>query len=483
MPEKQQKHQTLVILHTNDLHSHFEQMPKIATCFKELRRRHEGDEILTLDIGDHLDRMRLETEGTGGAANIEIMNATGYEAMVPGNNEGLTYAPDALRSLFETKAEFPVIGSNILDADTGKVPAWMVPYHIVRKGDITVGLIGLTAAFTDYYELLGWDVQEPVKAAAYWVEKLRPQVDIVVVLSHLGLRYDERMAAEIEGIDVILGAHTHHLLETPLHIRSTLVCAASKYGQYAGEVEIAYNVRERRIERLAGRVHDVSGREDDAEIAEILARNAELGRRALDIPVADLAEPLELDWYGESPLGNLLASGLRRWMNAEIGLVNAGQLLRGLARGPVTLGRLLAVCPGPINPCRVKLTGGRLLQALEESLLPEFQSKPIRGFGFRGEVLGILCLDGLTVRYDPEGKPMRKIREVLVNGEALDPERSYTVGMIDMFTFGVGYLSLHEATDVEYLLPELLRDILGEELQHPERFHEAFESRWQPEGI
>ncbi|MVP00850.1 bifunctional metallophosphatase/5'-nucleotidase [Paenibacillus lutrae] len=475
-----QSTQTLRILHTNDLHSHFEQMPKIASCFKELKRRYAGEAILTLDIGDHMDRMRLETEGTNGSANIEVMNATGYEAMVPGNNEGLTYDHESLRELFEKHALFPVIGSNIEDTLTGKTPGWMLPYHLIRKGELTVGLIGLTVAFTDYYQLLGWDVRDPMESAAWWVDKLRPQCDVLIVLSHLGIRYDERLAEEIDGIDVILGAHTHHLLEEPLLIRNTLVCAAGKYGNYAGEVKVEVDLTQRRILRMSGRVHPMSEWEDDPVIHEILSRNMELGRRALDIHVAELAGPLELDWYRESALGNLLASALRRWMSAEIGLVNAGQLLRGLAAGPVTLGHLLAICPGPINPCRVKLAGDKLRQALEESLLPEFQEKPIRGYGFRGEVLGMLCIDGMTVRYDPEGEPMNRITEAFIGDEPLEDRRIYSVGMIDMFTFGVGYMSLSEGSDVEYLLPELLRDILREELRLGEHLEEAEEPRWYP---
>ena len=138
--------------------------------------------------------------------------------------------------------------------------------------------------------------------------------------------------------------------------------------------------------------------------------------------MAQLREPLRLDWYGESPLGNLLAAGIRRWTSAEIGLVNSGQLLQGLKEGRLTRGRLLEICPGPINPCRMLLSGADLLQALEESLLDEFMEKPIRGFGFRGEVLGVLCVDGLTVMTDSTRAPYERIIAVNVGDEPLDPE-------------------------------------------------------------
>ncbi|MDT2238225.1 5'-nucleotidase C-terminal domain-containing protein [Paenibacillus larvae] len=69
--------------------------------------------------------------------------------------------------------------------------------------------------------------------------------------------------------------------------------------------------------------------------------------------------PLKNDWYAASPLGNLLADSLRRFTRTELSLVNAGQLLGGLEAGSVTKGRLLEICPSPINPCRIKLRGNK----------------------------------------------------------------------------------------------------------------------------
>jgi 2',3'-cyclic-nucleotide 2'-phosphodiesterase (5'-nucleotidase family) len=343
-----------------------------------------------------------------------------------------------------------------------------------------VGLVGVTAQFTDFYELLGWNVSDPLEAAARWVGWLRPQVDLVIVLSHLGLRLDERMAAEVPGIDLILGGHTHHVLEQPLRIGGTYVCAAGKFGKYVGEVEVTFDMTAGRIVDVNGRCVDVSKLDGDPEMSGMIARFRESGRAALQVTVAHLEEPLPLDWQRESDLGNLLAAGLKHWADAEIGLVNAGQVLEGLAPGKVTKGRLLEICPGPINPCRLRLRGEHLRQALEECLLPEFTEKPIRGFGFRGSVLGTLCVDGLRIEYDDSREPYRKLTDVrLDSGEPLDPEKEYVVGTIDMFTFGAGYLSLSKGTRVEYLLPEFLRDVLAVELQSADNIRQCRVRRWR----
>jgi 5'-nucleotidase len=385
--------------------------------------------------------------------------------MVLGNNEGLTFTPDMLGDVFRKHARFPVIGSNLLDKQTKLPPNWLVPYHIVRKAGLRMGLIGLTAAYTEYYDLLGWQVTDPIEAAAHYTRLLRPEVDVLIVLSHLGLPMDERMAQEIDGVDLILGGHSHHLLKEPLYLSGTYLCAAGKFGEYAGHIELAYDPAERRIRELTGRVVDVTAEENDSSVAALLEQYRRSSQATLDLEVATLQQPLSLDWYGESPLGNLLAAGLRRWTGADIGLVNSGQLLQGLKEGSITRGRLLEICPGPINPCRIRLRGEDLMQALEESLLDEFMAKPIRGLGFRGEVLGSLCIDGLHVEYDPSRPPMQRIVTATVGDQRLQADREYLVGTIDMFTFGSGYISLRQGKQVEYLLPEFLRDILSAELK------------------
>lgn len=467
----------LVILHTNDIHSHFEQMPKIAEVIRQRKQTWSPDPVLVVDCGDHLDRARPETEGSDGAANIEVMNATGYEVAVLGNNEGLTLTQDVLGDQY-SRAQFTVLGSNMYNRRTARIPPWMQAYRIMRKGAVTVGLIGLTVPFTRFYELLGWDVRPPIETAARLVKQLRPEADIIVVLSHLGFSNDVRLAEEVPGIDVILGAHTHHLLEEPVKQGDTYICAAGKFGQHVGELELCFDPATGRLSNVAGRCIAVDRFSQNPDIERLIARYRASSEARLSEVVAVLEDPLPIEWYGESVLGNIMAAGLRKWTKAEIGLVNAGQMLQGLHKGPVTRGQLHRLCPSPVNPCSMLLRGDHLWRALEESLLEEFQLKEIRGFGFRGERLGTLCVDGLQVEYVPDREPYRKIERITVNGAPIDLYREYSVGTIDMFTFGVGYTSIREGKEVRYHLPEFLRDVLLHELQDPSALREGITRHW-----
>ncbi|HEY0827942.1 MAG TPA: bifunctional UDP-sugar hydrolase/5'-nucleotidase [Bacilli bacterium] len=475
MPVSTQK---LFILHTNDIHSHFEQMPKIASVMETLKLKHAPHETLTIDCGDHMDRMRIETEGSDGLANIEVMNETGYEAVVLGNNEGLTNTQLILSEMYRNHAKFTVIGSNMFNASTGLRVDWMKPHQIVQKGDLRIGLIGVTMNYGDFYKLLDWDVQEPSAIIAGLVQKLRPEVHILVVISHMGLSFDKRLAEEMDGIDCILGGHTHHLLEEPLRINNTYIFATGKFGQYVGEIEIEYDFHVQDIAYVHGKCIETGTYANSPPIVRIIQEHLDKSKNKLNECAVVLNQSLENNWEQESPLGNLLAAGLRRWTGAEIGIVNAGVLMEGLIAGGITREILLALCPSPINPCRMLLLGEHLKIALEEALLAEFVMKPIKGFGFRGAVLGTLCLDGITVSYDPLGEPYQRITQVLVNGEPLDLEREYLTGTIDMFTFGIGYISLSKGTKIEYFLPEFLRDVLLHQLQDPKAIRECTRLNW-----
>lgn len=105
--------QRLTILHTNDIHSHFEMMSPVAAEISAMKAAAGEGPVLLLDIGDHMDRAAVETEGTMGQANIDIMNLTGYDAVTIGNNEGLTFSQEMLSAIF-TGIQCPVVCCNFL---------------------------------------------------------------------------------------------------------------------------------------------------------------------------------------------------------------------------------------------------------------------------------------------------------------------------------------------------------------------------------
>ncbi|MDO3408840.1 bifunctional UDP-sugar hydrolase/5'-nucleotidase [Saccharibacillus sp. CPCC 101409] len=469
---------TLTILHTNDLHSHFEQMGRIAAFI--LAEKAQGKPVCTLDVGDHMDRMAIETEGSLGRANVDILNRSGYDAVTIGNNEGLTFTPAQLGEAYAS-LRCPVICGNVRLED-GSLPPWLKTSAVVESGGFRIGVLGLTAPFTDFYKLLGIDATDPFAALQERVNELRERADIVVLLSHLGLASDERIAGMTQGIDLILGGHTHHLLEEPIAIGGTTVCAAGKFGRHIGRIVVERSAETGGcVVAEAGLVLlDDAPSDDRTDRAIAMHHEEALERLRRVAAVSD--RDLPIDYESESQLGNLLAQSVRQFAGGEFSLVNSGQALGPVPAGEITEGMLHALCPSPINPCVVTLRGSDILRSLEQSLLPEYTGRKLTGFGFRGERLGGLCADGLTIVYDPAGEAYARIVEVRTSERTIEADGEYRVGTLDMFTFGAGYESLSRGTDKTFILPEFLRDLLRMELGRPGAAEQAAMPRWVPSG-
>ncbi|MGG3282087.1 bifunctional metallophosphatase/5'-nucleotidase [Paenibacillus solani] len=469
-------YQKLTLLYTNDIHSHFDTMSSVAALISR-EKEAAGEKVVVLDIGDHMDRASMETEGSMGQANVDVMNLTGYDAITIGNNEGLTISYDVLEHVY-AGLQCPIVCCNIHEIKSGNPPSWMKTNVVLEREGIRIGLTGATAAFAGFYQLLGWEAGDPVQAIAEQVHELQDHCDIIVVLSHLGLTMDKRLAEQIAGIDVILGGHTHHILEEPLIIGQTTVCGAGKFGQYVGRLVMQRTHENERFTCIEGSLLSVDKSLMEPLVEQAIMKHHELAKEKLSEAVAVIDRQLPINYEKESPFANLLAQAVLQHTGAEIAIINSGQLLGPLPEGEISTGMLHSLCPSPINPCVVKLLGEHIYQALEESLLEEFSRKKIMGFGFRGYILGGLAVDGCKIHYDKDGEPYQKITDISLKGKPLDRKREYTVGTLDMFTFKIGYETLALGKDTVYMLPEFIRDLLRTELARPGSLEESMISRW-----
>ncbi|GAB6988452.1 bifunctional metallophosphatase/5'-nucleotidase [Paenibacillus pini] len=467
---------SITILHTNDIHSHFEQVSSIAALITHEREQAKGSPLLVLDIGDHMDRAAVETEGTMGAVNVDILNLSGYDAVTIGNNEGLTLTPEVLSNTYAGLMA-PIICSNIIEQTSGEPPCWMKPNAILERDGIRIGITGATAPYDTFYQLIGWSSLDPLESIRTQVEWLRPQVDIVIVLSHLGLTTDEGLAENVPGIDLILGGHTHHLLEEPLLIGQTTVCGAGKFGQYVGKV-VMQQQSDGLFKVIKGECLQVNTDILDEQVSNALVTHRIRAEESLGDGVVITEQPISIRYDEESPFGNLLAQSVRQFTQTDLSIVNTGQLLGDLPSGEITTGLLHQLCPSPINSCVIFLKGHDIKATLEQSLLEEYQQKEIRGFGFRGEILGNIAIDGMEVLYDSSRIPYDRVVQITLNGTPLLMEQAYEVGTLDMFTFGIGYENISKGRDAAFFLPEFIRDLLRLELQRPGSLDQIQQKRW-----
>ncbi|EKN63623.1 metallophosphoesterase [Neobacillus bataviensis LMG 21833] len=448
--------ETIYIYHTNDVHSHLEHWPRISRFLKQKKASHQqqGEDVFLFDIGDFLDRWHPLTEATKGQGNITLLNECEYTAVTIGNNEGVNLAYEDLDRLYD-HAAFDVLVANLYKKN-GLYPDWVKPYKIYHtKKGTRIGVIGLTAPFTILYELLGWKLTEPISELKKWLTIVKEESDIIVLLSHLGKNEDERIAVEFPEIDVILGAHTHHFFENGKRVGDTLLGAAGKYGYYVGEMTITLT-DQKDVTQKEANLYDFNDlpiiQNEQGQILTFLNK----GKEMLNQRITTLSEPLVHAPFKETNFSKLLSRTLREWCSADCAMINAGLLLGTLA-GEVTNYDLLEVCPHPINPCVIELTGMELQTVLLQTKDEDLPHKQIKGLGFRGTVLGVFVYDGIDFAENT----------IFINDSKIEFEKNYTLALPDMFTFGHFFKEVLPQKQKRYFLPEFLRDLLKWKLQMP----------------
>lgn len=440
----------LTIWHTNDIHSHLEKWPRIFAFLREKRMAAQDD--LFFDIGDFIDRVHPYTEGSMGQGNVGLLNSLPYDAVTIGNNEGAALGHEELAHLYDA-AEFPVVCCNVFEDLERTELAHFAKAHIyIQRDTIKIAVIGATACFTEYYESLGWGIAEPIEAIKREVSRV--QADVIILLSHLGLPLDEKIATEIPAIDLILGGHTHHLLEHGKEVDGALLGAAGRWGEYVGEVTLEFDEATGKLVSKQARVHTVAELAAPVDEESQVTAFLEQGMAELDQKVVALPHQLEHNWFKSSEISELFHEAACEWTGADTFLTNAGIYMTDLPKGIVTAYDIHQLLPHPLNFIALSMTGVELDVLIREIAEKEEELRdiPLRGFGFRGEVFGTILTKRMT--FDAE------LDMALWDGAAIDPEKIYRVATHDTFVYAPFFPIIKRVAEKEVYTPELLRDVM-----------------------
>ncbi|TFJ91609.1 bifunctional metallophosphatase/5'-nucleotidase [Lentibacillus salicampi] len=457
----------LYFYYTNDLHSHFDNWPQVAGFLKGAKeeRLAEGHACWLVDIGDHVDRVHPIAEAFMGKANVELMNDVGYDLATIGNNEGITMAHEDLHHLYDD-ADFQVACAN-LHSLTDTEPDWLhSTVHIQSDSGVRIGVIGLTAPFNAFYELLDWHISAPFQTLEKHIGKLKETADIIVLMSHLGISEDQEIARRFDDIDVIIGGHTHHLLRKEENVHNTIITAAGKHCAFAGEVVLTWDHDQKQLAGKEASVYDMTHMAKDLSTVQSLHDLTEKADALLGQTVAELKSAIDVKWFQHTAIMQKLTDTLLEWTTADVAILNAGVLLDQIPAGQITYKDIHRICPHPINPCVVELDGDELTEVIRASVTRELTELKLNGFGFRGEVLGKMIYAGLEVDTVQREDGSEYVGAIRFNGEPLDPDQVFKVATADTFTFGRLLPEVAKSAVKHYFLPEFLRDLLAYTLRH-----------------
>ncbi|ANN48789.1 multifunctional 2',3'-cyclic-nucleotide 2'-phosphodiesterase/5'-nucleotidase/3'-nucleotidase [Levilactobacillus brevis] len=450
----------ITILHTNDLHSHFENWPRIRRYLKTTRQQvmADGATVYTFDLGDHVDRVHPVSEATNGQQNIQLMNQIGYDGVTIGNNEGLGFVRAQLDHLYD-HANFPVILGNLRTPDTHELPDWAIDHRLLTTAAGTRLLVlGFTAPYHLTYPLAGWQILDVQPTLAALLQRFAGQFDVCVLLSHLGLDVDRLLAKRFPQVTVIIGSHTHHLLPHGEHDHQSLLAAAGKFGRYIGKIELSITPDHQVKSAVASVTETATLPVADGDTAEITSLQ-DLGESILsEQRVANLPTAMEADPTGQPRLVREGLHAIAEYAGTQAAILNAGLFLQDLPSGVVNQNQLHQLLPHNMHVMTVTLSGYDLWRLVQEFELARLFLRrfPQKGMGFRGKIFGELNYLGLA--YDAV------THQVTWRGEPLSPTRQYHIAMVDHYLFIPFFPTISIVGKNQILYDDLLREVFAQYL-------------------
>ena len=169
---------------------------------------------------------------------IEALNAMGVDAMGIGDDD-LSLGKEALKEILK-KAKFPILSSNIIDEESGRL---LFERSLIKEvNGLRIGLFSLVAPESFYGESdprkKGLMIQNPTETAQAIVRELQPKTDLIILLSHLSYPKDMELAQTVPGIHLIVGGHTGINLSYPPVVKNTIILQTAPKGMYGGKLDL-----------------------------------------------------------------------------------------------------------------------------------------------------------------------------------------------------------------------------------------------------
>lgn len=261
--------QQISFVHTSDTHARYNPSPGGSSPLARIRGFYEQvkkDNPYTLltNAGDDYEKGSIAEELSQGLTTRQVVQAMRYDVRTLGNHdlawgldELLAFSRDPAAVVLATNTKLDIQEKSGGDTKDSKVPGW-VDYAEITVGCVKIGFFGLISKpWTEngeqyegpYYHghpELQTDFNH-LAIAREVVAQHRQDVDLLVLVSHLGIDDDTFLAEQVEGIDLILGGHTHTTMTESLRVGNTTIIHTGSHAENLGRFDLDYSLRDREI--------------------------------------------------------------------------------------------------------------------------------------------------------------------------------------------------------------------------------------------
>ncbi len=424
------KTKKFTILHSNDMHGDFlaevregdgHLIGGLALLSGYLNQvRKEEENVIYVIAGDMVQGSLIDSEYKG-VSTIEIMNFLSPDVVTLGNHE-LDYGLPHLLFL-EKMANFPIVNANLYIKQYGK--RLMKPYLILNVAGYNILFIGVTTEkVMDTLandQLIGTFVS--IEDAAEEIGKIcnaykHDDIDLTIAVTHIGFESDVELAKMLNpdwGVDMILGGHSHTILDQPELVNNILIAQAGvgtdQIGRFDIVVEDATNsIIDWKWELVP--INNIISKED-ISLKNFIHKYKEKVDAKYNSIITRLAEKLvHPEREKETTLGNMIADALAEMSATDIILIGSGSI-RGHELGPVvTLGDLKACYPYDEALTRYSINGKYLRRVFSHILRTENRNGEGECFQVNSRVRAVysdgesrllsLAVDGIPVVDDQQ---------------------------------------------------------------------------------
>ncbi|WP_435358954.1 5'-nucleotidase C-terminal domain-containing protein [Haloarchaeobius sp. DFWS5] len=422
---------TVTILSYNDIQTAMAEngtAPRMVHLINERRAAHDNPTVV-IGGGDEVSPHSLSPLSQW-ELPIEVLNVIDPDVEGIGNHD-LDYGFEAVQN-FSAASEFPWVMANVVQKESGEPIPGTEPYHVVEKGGVKVGVIGLadekikSKTAVDFDEE-GYELQDYTDVGNEYAQQLKEEenVDVVVVAGHFGVPVAQDLAENSERIDAIV-VGDDEVEYPPQETSGTVIMEAEARAEHVAELNLT--VENGEVTAWNGRLLNVTENTTyNQTAADIITetRGSELDR-VVGVTETPLDSRFSSNYHDETALGNMITDAFRWKADSEIAITNAGGIRSNTQyeAGNVTVGEIYNVLPFRNSLVTVELTGSEV-KSLLASQIVTLESETGSQYGAEPS----LQVSGIAYEYVPhESVPAeQRIQDAWVGDQPLNDSQTYTV--------------------------------------------------------